>query len=156
MSNLVRLNFFIDSVRQSTRDSSRSLFLLVRNTLHPSMQSGCTATPWCAQIVWLYLQVPLTRAYSSQISFIQTTNPRALDVATEVLKACTPAVRANIKTRGREFQDKMLLLCAKHPSVLKTVTGNGLLQAVHLQPNIPMFGGNQQGTQSFLAQCRKC
>ena len=39
--------------------------------------------------------------------------------------------------------------------VLKTVTGNGLLQAVHLQPSIPMFGGNQKGTPSFLSQCRK-
>jgi acetylornithine/succinyldiaminopimelate/putrescine aminotransferase len=86
---------------------------------------------------------------------IQTTNPRALDVATEVLKACTPSIRDNIKTRGLEFQQKMLQLCNKHPSVLKTVTGNGLLQAVHLQPNIPMFGGNHNGTSSFLAQYRK-
>ena len=86
---------------------------------------------------------------------LQTTNPRALDVATEVLKACTPAVRDNIKTRGKEFQQKMLALCAKHPSILKTVTGNGLLQAVHIQPDVPMFGGNQNGTVSFLAQCRK-
>jgi acetylornithine/succinyldiaminopimelate/putrescine aminotransferase len=86
---------------------------------------------------------------------LQTTNPRALDVATEVLKACTPAVRDNIKTRGKELQQKMLTLCAKHPAILKTVTGNGLLQAVHLQPDVAMFGGNQSGTVSFLAQCRK-
>ena len=87
-------------------------------------------------------------------SDVHTTNPRALDVATEVLKACTPAIRDNIKTRGREFQQKMLSLCEKHPSVLKTVTGNGLLQAVHLQSSVPMFGGNHDGTPSFLAQCR--
>jgi len=83
-----------------------------------------------------------------------TTNPRALDVATEVLRAITPEVRANIVDRGVEFQAKFGALCQKHPTILKKVTGSGLLQAVHLQPNVPMFGGNQAGTKSFLATCR--
>eukprot|EP00042_Codosiga_hollandica_P025873 m.118502 g.118502 ORF g.118502 m.118502 type:complete len:525 (-) comp52016_c0_seq4:104-1678(-) len=83
-----------------------------------------------------------------------TSNPRGLDVATEVLKAVTPAVRQNIVNRGVEFQEKFGALCRKHPSILHKVTGSGLLQAVHLRPSIPMFGGNQAGTKSFLAACR--
>lgn len=83
-----------------------------------------------------------------------TTNPRALDVATDVLRRCTPLVRQNIIDRGVEFQSKFGSLCKKHPKILKRVTGSGLLQAVHLQENIPMFGGNHAGTKSFLASCR--
>jgi acetylornithine/succinyldiaminopimelate/putrescine aminotransferase len=83
-----------------------------------------------------------------------TTNPRGLDVATEVLRAITPEVRRNIIERGVEFQHKFGELVKKHPSILTRVTGSGLLQAVHLHPSVPMFGGNQKPTTSFLAACR--
>lgn len=84
-----------------------------------------------------------------------TGNPRALDVAADVLRACTPAVRRNIVDRGVEFQAKFTALCKKHPGVLTRVTGSGLLQAVHLSPSVAMFGGNHTGTSSFLALCRQ-
>ena len=48
----------------------------------------------------------------------------------------------------------MSALCEKHPHILKQVTGSGLLQAIHLQPNVSMFGGNHAGSLSFLARCR--
>eukprot|EP00048_Salpingoeca_helianthica_P015693 m.228077 g.228077 ORF g.228077 m.228077 type:complete len:436 (-) comp17393_c0_seq1:1658-2965(-) len=83
-----------------------------------------------------------------------TTNPRALDVAADVLRAITPEVRTNIVKRGEEMQQKFGALCAKYPTILSRVTGSGLLQAVHLQPTVPMFGGNHSGTRSFLAACR--
>jgi acetylornithine/succinyldiaminopimelate/putrescine aminotransferase len=83
-----------------------------------------------------------------------TTNPRALDVAADVLRAITPAVRSNIIKRGEEMQQKFGALSAKYPAILRGVTGSGLLQALHLQPSVPMFGGNHAGTRSFLAACR--
>lgn len=84
-----------------------------------------------------------------------TANPRALDVAALTLRAVTPEVRRNIVERGSELQEKMAALVSRHPGKLTTVTGSGLLQAVHLHPDVPMFGGNHLGTPSFLALCRQ-
>lgn len=84
----------------------------------------------------------------------KTTNPRALDIARDVLNNVTPSIRKNILERGVEFQSVFGELCKKYPSVLSHVTGSGLIQAVHLRSNIPMFGGIHAGTKSFLARCR--
>jgi acetylornithine/succinyldiaminopimelate/putrescine aminotransferase len=57
-----------------------------------------------------------------------TTNPRALDIARDVLNAVTPAVRKNILDRGVEFQAVFGDLCKKYPKLLTRVTGSGLIQ----------------------------
>lgn len=85
----------------------------------------------------------------------KTGNPRGLDVATAVMNRVTPAVRENIISAGRMLQARLVELCHAHPEVLSHVTGSGLIQAVHLQQNIPMMGGNHTGTSSFLARCRQ-
>ena len=57
--------------------------------------------------------------------------------------------------RGEEFQGLFGELCKKYPKQLVRVTGSGLIQAVHLTPAMAMFGGNHEGTKSFLARCRQ-
>ena len=57
-----------------------------------------------------------------------TTNPRALDIARDVLTHVTPAVRANILARGTEFQQVFGALVKKHPHLLTKVTGSGMIQ----------------------------
>jgi len=84
-----------------------------------------------------------------------TTNPRALDVATETLTACTPEIRANILARGDDFQAEFKKISEEYPDVFTGVTGSGLLQAIHLNENIQMFGGNFTGTESILSRCRQ-
>eukprot|EP00471_Norrisiella_sphaerica_P004775 CAMPEP_0184478474 /NCGR_PEP_ID=MMETSP0113_2-20130426/493_1 /TAXON_ID=91329 /ORGANISM="Norrisiella sphaerica, Strain BC52" /LENGTH=499 /DNA_ID=CAMNT_0026856279 /DNA_START=5 /DNA_END=1504 /DNA_ORIENTATION=+ len=84
-----------------------------------------------------------------------TTNPRALDVATETLSACTPEIRTNILKKGDEFQAEFQKISEENPNVFVGVTGSGLLQAIHLNEKIEMFGGNYPGTQSILSRCRQ-
>jgi acetylornithine/succinyldiaminopimelate/putrescine aminotransferase len=84
-----------------------------------------------------------------------TTNPRALDIARDVLLNVTPAVRQNILDRGVEFQAVFNKLVAKHPKLLSKVTGSGMIQAVHLQPAVPMFDNLAADTKSFLTLCRQ-
>ena len=59
-----------------------------------------------------------------------TTNPRALDIARDVLTHVTPAVRANILARGTEFQQVFGALVKKHPHLLTKVTGSGMIQVL--------------------------
>lgn len=63
-----------------------------------------------------------------------TTNPRALDVATCVLEALTPELRANIVARGTEFKERLEALAAKSDGAITAVTGTGLLVAASLDP----------------------
>lgn len=83
-----------------------------------------------------------------------TTNPRALDIGRAVLSNVTPAVRQNILDSGNELHAALGELVKKHPKLLTKVTGSGLLQAVHLQPYVPMWGGLRSETPSFLTRCR--
>lgn len=64
----------------------------------------------------------------------KTTNPRALDVACAVFDAITPALRQNIRERGREFLDKFNALKARHPGLITKVQGTGLLFSVEIDP----------------------
>ena len=52
--------------------------------------------------------------------------------------------RRNILERGEEFQGVFGELCKKYPKQLLRVTGSGLIQAVHISPSVPMFGGNHR------------
>ncbi len=61
-----------------------------------------------------------------------TTNPRALDVGTTVLKSITPELRTNIVERGREFIERFSALKDELDGRITRVQGTGLLFSVEL------------------------
>jgi len=69
-----------------------------------------------------------------------TTNPRAMDVACAVLQELTPAIRANIVAKGREFVDKLNQLKAELPGMITKVQGTGLLFSCELSPEFKCYG----------------
>ncbi|TLY52179.1 MAG: aminotransferase class III-fold pyridoxal phosphate-dependent enzyme [Gammaproteobacteria bacterium] len=71
-----------------------------------------------------------------------TTNPRALDAACAVLAAITPELRANIRTRGAEFVDKLQKLSKELPGLITKVQGTGLLFSCELAASFKCFGGD--------------
>ena len=69
-----------------------------------------------------------------------TTNPRALDVACTVLGMLTPALRANIRERGKEALTKLEALKAELPGLITKVQGTGLLFSCELSPEFKGYG----------------
>lgn len=69
-----------------------------------------------------------------------TTNPRALDVACTVLGQLTPALRANIRERGKEALAKLEALKAELPGLITKVQGTGLLFSCELSPEFKGYG----------------
>jgi 4-aminobutyrate aminotransferase-like enzyme len=69
-----------------------------------------------------------------------TTNPRALDVACAVLGQLTPALRANIRDKGREAVAKLEALKAELPGLITKVQGTGLLFSCELSPEFKGYG----------------
>lgn len=59
-----------------------------------------------------------------------TTNPRALEVAGEVLKCMTREVRENIHVQGRYFIKELNHLAEQFPDVITGVQGTGLLFSI--------------------------
>lgn len=79
-----------------------------------------------------------------------TTNPRALDVAVAVLENLTPALRANIRERGREAVDKLNALAARMGGAIRNVQGTGLLFSCELAPEYKCYG--TESTEEFMRQ----
>jgi acetylornithine/succinyldiaminopimelate/putrescine aminotransferase len=69
-----------------------------------------------------------------------TTNPRAMDVASAVLGQLTPALRANIRERGREFVEKLEKLKAELGGLITKVQGTGLLFSCELSDEFKCYG----------------
>jgi 4-aminobutyrate aminotransferase-like enzyme len=69
-----------------------------------------------------------------------TTNPRALDVACAVLGQLTPALRGNIRDKGREAIAKLEALKAELPGLITKVQGTGLLFSCELSPEFKGYG----------------
>lgn len=67
-----------------------------------------------------------------------TTNPRALDVGTSVLRSITPALRQNIQERGQELVDKLEALRERFAGKLGPAQGTGMLISVALDPSVPV------------------
>ena len=61
-----------------------------------------------------------------------TTNPRAMDVAVEVLNSLTPELRQNIRERGQEMLDKLDALKNEMGGMITGVQGTGLLLSAEL------------------------
>ncbi len=79
-----------------------------------------------------------------------TTNPRALDVACAVLEQLTPALRENIRMRGREFVQKLQALAAELPGAITKVQGTGLLFSCELSPAYKCYGAGS--TEEWLRE----
>ena len=69
-----------------------------------------------------------------------TTNPRALDVAVAVLEQFTPAMRTNIRERGKEAIAKLEALKAELGGLITKVQGTGLLFSCELAPQFKGYG----------------
>jgi len=80
-----------------------------------------------------------------------TTNPRALEVACEVLDRVTPALRSNVRTAGKKFLAQLNGLATEFPGMFVEVRGTGLLFCAELDPDkypVVGFGGIEEA-------CRK-
>jgi 4-aminobutyrate aminotransferase-like enzyme len=69
-----------------------------------------------------------------------TTNPRALDVACAVLGLLSPALRANIRDKGKEAIAKLEALKAELPGLITKVQGTGLLFSCELSTEFKGYG----------------
>ena len=79
-----------------------------------------------------------------------TANPRALDVACAVLSLLTPELRANIRTRGAEFLDKLNQLARELPGFITKVQGTGLLFSCELSAQFKCYGAGS--TEEWLRE----
>ncbi|MBP7624623.1 MAG: aminotransferase class III-fold pyridoxal phosphate-dependent enzyme [Xanthomonadales bacterium] len=79
-----------------------------------------------------------------------TTNPRAMDVASTVLDALTPALRANIVERGREFIAKFEQMAKELPGLITNVQGTGLLFSAELSKDFKCYGTGS--TEEYLRE----
>lgn len=80
-----------------------------------------------------------------------TTNPRALEVACEVLDRVTPELRQNVRNAGHKFLAQLKSLSAELPNMFVEVRGTGLLFCAELDPEqypVVGFGGIEEA-------CRK-
>jgi acetylornithine/succinyldiaminopimelate/putrescine aminotransferase len=69
-----------------------------------------------------------------------TANPKAMDVAYEVLSRVTDAFRSNILERGQEFVEKLSGLQEKLNGQVTNVQGTGLLFSCELAPQFKAYG----------------
>lgn len=79
-----------------------------------------------------------------------TANPRALEIAATVLGQLTPALRANIRERGREFIDKLEKLKGELGGLITQVQGTGLLFSCELSDDFKCYGTGS--TEEFMRE----
>ena len=63
-----------------------------------------------------------------------TGNPKAMAIATAVLKSITPALRKNIRDRGKEAVEKFQALAQEFPQSIESVQGTGLIVSIAMNP----------------------
>jgi len=71
-----------------------------------------------------------------------TTNPRALDVAAQVLSMITPELRQNIQQKGELLVARLGELAKELGGLITDVQGTGLLVSCELHPDYKCFGKN--------------
>ncbi|MEP6633344.1 MAG: aminotransferase class III-fold pyridoxal phosphate-dependent enzyme, partial [Luteimonas sp.] len=79
-----------------------------------------------------------------------TTNPRALDVACAVLAQFTPALRSNIRERGKQALAKLEALKNETGGLITKVQGTGLLFSCELAPQFKGYGAGS--TEEWLRE----
>lgn len=78
-----------------------------------------------------------------------TANPRALEVACQVLKSMTPEVRNNIHTQGHYFLKELNSLAEQFPNAITGVQGTGLLFSLSFdEKHVPIVG--EKGLERYL------
>lgn len=77
-----------------------------------------------------------------------TSNPRALDVAIAVLDEITPAVRENIRARGKQLVAGLTSLKQELGDAITKVQGTGLLLSCELHSRYKCYGANS--TEEYL------
>ncbi|MCP4411541.1 MAG: aminotransferase class III-fold pyridoxal phosphate-dependent enzyme, partial [Gammaproteobacteria bacterium] len=71
-----------------------------------------------------------------------TTNPRALDIAAQVLTMVTPKVRQNIQQKGEMLVARLKQLAKELGGLITGVKGTGLLVSCELHSDYKCFGKN--------------
>lgn len=79
-----------------------------------------------------------------------TSNPRAADVAVEVLGNLTPQLRENIVQRGEQLVAGLQALASKLDGAITGVQGTGLLFSCELDPHFKCSGAGS--TEEYLRQ----
>jgi acetylornithine/succinyldiaminopimelate/putrescine aminotransferase len=79
-----------------------------------------------------------------------TANPRAIDIALATLGELNPAIRQNIRDKGREFLDKFEALKNELGGLITRVQGTGLLFSCELAPAFKCFGAGS--TEEFMRE----
>jgi acetylornithine/succinyldiaminopimelate/putrescine aminotransferase len=79
-----------------------------------------------------------------------TTNPRAMDIATTVLRSLTPEIRTNVRDMGREALDKLNTLKTELGGLITKVQGTGLLFSCELDPAFKCYGAGS--TEEFMRE----
>jgi len=69
-----------------------------------------------------------------------TGNPRALAIASATLAHITPDVKANILQKGDEMVQMFEQVAQKYSNLVEGVSGSGLLNALHLRPDVKAYG----------------
>lgn len=77
-----------------------------------------------------------------------TSNPRAADVAVEVLRSFTPQVRDNIVKRGKQLVAGLKSLASELDGAITNVQGTGLLLSCELNPRFKCSGADS--TEEYL------
>ncbi len=77
-----------------------------------------------------------------------TTNPRGLDVAIAVLNELTPALRTNIRDKGKQFVARIKDLAGELDDAITGVQGTGLLFSCELNERYKCYGTNS--TEDYL------
>ena len=77
-----------------------------------------------------------------------TSNPRALDVAVNVLGQLTPEIRENIRTRGKQLVAGLGKLIDELGDAVTNVQGTGLLLSAELNPRFKCYGADS--TEEYL------
>lgn len=80
-----------------------------------------------------------------------TTNPRALDVATQMLEHISTDLRKNIETQGAYFLEELTKIAEEYPDVVTNVQGTGLLFAISFDPKKCRVVG-EKGLERHLRQ----
>ena len=79
-----------------------------------------------------------------------TANPRALDIAAEVLGSLTPELRNNIRAKGKLFLDRLNALKDETGGLITKVQGTGLLFSCELDPSFKCFGAGS--TEEYMRE----
>lgn len=79
-----------------------------------------------------------------------TTNPRAMDIATTVLRSLTPEIRANVRDKGIEALEKLNALKSELGGLITKVQGTGLLFSCELDASFKCYGAGS--TEEFMRE----